>query len=215
MSLRKSNLHYMPREISQSERRLYCRNLFLAANEKWCTIKLYQISHFQWQSEIWVRDYVGSRHLTTFSTPWGLKRYTRLNFGTVNVQEVFHEEVRKIVASVQGAKNIADEIIVYWKPQSYTTKHSETLQKLKRHSAEIKVEWLDPQSCQMFFRPVTNWVLWLCFASWRNLTRSRQGPSTEGNWKTVHCEGRTVQNPNPNPKIQILYLQWRCTYLSS
>ena len=87
-----------------------------------------------------MRDYVGSRHLTTFSTPWGLKRYTWLNFGTVNAQEVFHKEVRKTVASVQGAKNIADEIIVYGKPQSYTTKHSKTLQKLKRHSAEIKVE---------------------------------------------------------------------------
>ena len=43
---------------------------------------------------------VGSRHLTTFSTPWGLKRYTRLNFGTVIAQEVF---------------------------QSYTIKHLETL----------------------------------------------------------------------------------------
>ena len=70
---------------------------------------------------------VGFRHLTTFSTPWGLKRYTRLNFGTVIAQEVFHEEVKKIVASVQGAKNIADEIIVLGKPQSYTNKHSETL----------------------------------------------------------------------------------------
>ena len=47
----------MPREISQSERRLHCRNLFLVANEKWCTVELFQISNFQWQSEIWVRDY--------------------------------------------------------------------------------------------------------------------------------------------------------------
>ena len=34
MSLRKPNLHHAPREISQSERRLHCRNLFLVANEK-------------------------------------------------------------------------------------------------------------------------------------------------------------------------------------
>ena len=33
MSLRKPNHHYLPREISQSERRLHCRNLFLVANE--------------------------------------------------------------------------------------------------------------------------------------------------------------------------------------
>ena len=44
MSLRKPNLHYVPREISQSERILHCCNLFLLANEKWCTVELYQIS---------------------------------------------------------------------------------------------------------------------------------------------------------------------------
>ena len=70
---------------------------------------------------------IGSRHLTTFCIPWGLKRYTRLNFGTVIVQEVFHEEVKKTIAGVKGAKNITDDIIVYGRPQSYTTKHSETL----------------------------------------------------------------------------------------
>ena len=47
MSLRKPNLHYVPREISQSERILHCRNLFLVGNEKWCTVELYQISHSQ------------------------------------------------------------------------------------------------------------------------------------------------------------------------
>ena len=31
-------------EISQSERRLHCRNLLLVANEKWCTVELYHIS---------------------------------------------------------------------------------------------------------------------------------------------------------------------------
>ena len=40
---------------------------------------------------------VRSRHLTTFSTPWGLKRYTQLNFGTVIAQEGFHEEVKKLL----------------------------------------------------------------------------------------------------------------------
>ena len=42
MSLRKPNLHYVTHEISQSERRLHYRNLFLVANEKWCTVELYQ-----------------------------------------------------------------------------------------------------------------------------------------------------------------------------
>ena len=39
MSLRKPNLHHVPREISQSERRLHCRNLFLVGNEKWGTVE--------------------------------------------------------------------------------------------------------------------------------------------------------------------------------
>jgi len=59
---------------------------------------------------------VRSRHLTTFSTPWGLKRCTQLTFGTVIAQERFHEEVKKTISGVQGDKNItADIIIVYGK----------------------------------------------------------------------------------------------------
>ena len=75
---------------------------------------------------------VGSRHLTTFPTPWGLKRYTRLNFGTVIAQKVLHEEVKKTIAGVQGAKNITDDIIVYGKtPELHDQALRDTLQKLK------------------------------------------------------------------------------------
>ena len=58
---------------------------------------------------------VGARHLTTFSTRWGLKRYCQLNFRTVIAQEMFHEEVKKTIAGVQGAKIITDDITVYRK----------------------------------------------------------------------------------------------------
>ena len=60
---------------------------------------------------------IGSRHLTTFSTPWGLKRYTRFNFGTVIAQDVFHEEVNKTIACVQGAKSITDDNCVWENPR--------------------------------------------------------------------------------------------------
>ena len=33
--------------IYNKRRRLHCRNLLLVANEKWYTVELYQISHFQ------------------------------------------------------------------------------------------------------------------------------------------------------------------------
>jgi len=75
---------------------------------------------------------VGARHLTTFSTPWGLKRYCRLNFRTVIAQEVFHEEVKKTIAGVQGAKIITDDITVYRKtPELHDQALRDTLQKLK------------------------------------------------------------------------------------
>lgn len=75
---------------------------------------------------------VGSRHLTTFSTLWGLKHYTQLNFGTVIAQEVFHEEVKKTIAGVLGAKNITDDIFVYGKtPELHDQALTHTLQKLK------------------------------------------------------------------------------------
>ena len=81
---------------------------------------------------------VGSRHLTTFSTPWELKRYTGLNFGTVFAQEVFHEEVKKTIAAVQGAKNITDDIIVYGKtPELQDQALRETLQKLKLNGLTV------------------------------------------------------------------------------
>ena len=73
---------------------------------------------------------VGSRHLTTFSTPWGLKRYTQLNFGTVIAQEVFYEEVKKTIAGVQGAKNNTDDIVVYGKtPELHNQALRDTLEK--------------------------------------------------------------------------------------
>ena len=96
---------------------------------------------------------VGSRHLTTFSTPWGLKRYTRLNFSTVIAQEVFHEEVKKTIAGVQGAKNITDDIIVYGKtPELHDQALRDTLQKLKLNGLTLnRAKCLFDQSQIRFF----------------------------------------------------------------
>lgn len=53
-----------------------------------------------------------SRLLTTFSTLWSLKCYTRLNFGIIIARAVFHEEIKNTIATVEGAKNTVDDIIV-------------------------------------------------------------------------------------------------------
>ena len=74
---------------------------------------------------------VGSRRLITFSTPWGLKHYPRLNFLTVIAQEVFHEEVKRTIAGVQRANNVTVDIIVYGKtPELHEKALRHTLQKL-------------------------------------------------------------------------------------
>lgn len=73
-----------------------------------------------------------ARHLTTLSTPWGLKRYTRLNFGTVVAQEIFHEEIKKTIAGLKGARNIVDDIIVYGRTQKdHDQALKDTLERLR------------------------------------------------------------------------------------
>ena len=96
---------------------------------------------------------MGSRHLTTFSTPWGLKRYSRLNFGTVIAQEVFHEEVKKTIAGVQETKNITDDIIVYGKtPELHDQALRDTLEKLKLNGLTLnRAKCLFDQSQIKFF----------------------------------------------------------------
>ena len=72
----------------------------------------------------------GARHLTTFSTPWGLKCYTQLSFGTVIAQEVFHEEIKKTIATDEGAENIVDDMIVCGKtPEVHDEASRNTLQR--------------------------------------------------------------------------------------
>ena len=47
-------------------------------------------------------------------------------------QEVFHEEIKKTISTVDGAKNIVDDIIVYDKtPKLHDEALRNTLQRLK------------------------------------------------------------------------------------
>ena len=54
-----------------------------------------------------------SRHITTFSTHIGLRRYCRLNFGTNSAPEIFHEALRKTLEGIPGVKNIHDDVLVF------------------------------------------------------------------------------------------------------
>ena len=54
-----------------------------------------------------------SRRLTTFSTPWGLKRSTRLVQGATPSSAICHEVLRRDLEGISGAINIADNILVF------------------------------------------------------------------------------------------------------
>ena len=58
-----------------------------------------------------------SRSITTFSTHMGIFRYKRLNFGTNSASEVFQKTISSIIQSIDGAKNISDDILVYGRTQ--------------------------------------------------------------------------------------------------
>ena len=56
-----------------------------------------------------------SRSITTFATYIGLRRNTRLNFGTCSATEVFHEKLIMKIADIRNCINIYDDILVYGK----------------------------------------------------------------------------------------------------
>ena len=56
-----------------------------------------------------------SRHITTFTTHMGLFRYKRLNYGTNSAAETFQHMLQTSLQGLQGARNIADDVIVFGK----------------------------------------------------------------------------------------------------
>lgn len=79
-----------------------------------------------------------SCHLTNFNTPWGFKRYTRLNFGTLIAQELFHEEIKKTVAGISRVKNTSDDITVYGKTtKEYDQAPKRTFTRLKENGLTL------------------------------------------------------------------------------
>ena len=66
-----------------------------------------------------------SRHLTTFSTHRGLRRYTCLNFGTNSAAEQFQQAIQQTLSGIPGFMNISDDIIVFGADK---TAHNQALQ---------------------------------------------------------------------------------------
>ena len=54
-----------------------------------------------------------SRSITTFVTPWGLRKYKRLMFGVSSAPEVYQHAIQKALAGLEGCQNYADDIVIY------------------------------------------------------------------------------------------------------
>ncbi|CAB4008646.1 hypothetical protein BSL78_21779 [Paramuricea clavata] len=59
-----------------------------------------------------------SRYITTFSTHKGLRRYTRLNFGTSSAAEVFQNAIQQVLSGIDGVRNVSDDIIIFGRDQA-------------------------------------------------------------------------------------------------
>ena len=66
-----------------------------------------------------------SRYITTFTTYKGLRRYTRLNFGTNSASEMFQNIISEQIRDIPGTINISDDVIVFGKIQA---EHDKALQ---------------------------------------------------------------------------------------
>lgn len=51
-----------------------------------------------------------SRHVTTFSTHIGLRRYKHLNFG---ISEIFQNEICIVLDGMEGALSVCDDFLMY------------------------------------------------------------------------------------------------------
>ena len=54
-----------------------------------------------------------SREITTFATHAGLFRYKRLLFGVNTATEQYQYEIQRVLAGLEGAQNISDDIIIH------------------------------------------------------------------------------------------------------
>ena len=65
-----------------------------------------------------------SREITTFATPDGLFRYKRLLFGVCSASEQYQREIASVLAGIEGAENISDDIVVHGPDTEHMTSGS-------------------------------------------------------------------------------------------
>ena len=92
-----------------------------------------------------------SREITTFATHAGLYRYKRLLFGVNTATEQYQYEIQRVLAGLEGAQNISDDIIIHAADRET---HDERLHAvLKRLQASGLT--LNPKKCEFHLSEIT------------------------------------------------------------
>ena len=89
--------------------------------------------------------------LTTFNTPFGRYRFTRLPFGVNSAQDVFQKEIDLTCERLPGVAAIVDDILVYGKNQE---DHDAKLEAVIRRTRERGIK-LNPDKCVFRTNQVT------------------------------------------------------------
>ena len=86
-----------------------------------------------------------SSYLTTFGTPFGRYRYTRMPFGIHSAQEVFHKRIDELFQDLDGVEIDIDDILVWG---TTIEEHDERLEKVLQRARQSNLK-LNPDKCQI------------------------------------------------------------------
>ena len=76
--------------------------------------------------------------LTTFNTPFGRYRFTRMPFCIHSAQEVFQKTMDMAFEGINGCKSIIDNMLVWG---SSKEEHDENLRKVLERTREVGIKW--------------------------------------------------------------------------
>ena len=86
-----------------------------------------------------------SSMLTTFGTPFGRYRYTRMSFGIHSAQEVFHKRLHELLHHLDGVETDIDDILVWGRT---VQEHDERLEKTLQRARQSNLK-LNPDKCKI------------------------------------------------------------------
>ena len=76
--------------------------------------------------------------LTTFNTPFGRYRFTRMPFGIHSAQEVFQKTMDMAFEGINGCKSIIDDMLVWGSSKEV---HDQNLRKVLERTREVGIKW--------------------------------------------------------------------------